>query len=344
MPTRASTTTPALGALVRPRGSKRVFVTGGTGVLGSALLPLLADAGHEVVVAARPGSNVRCLGNARAIAVSIFDRDEVGHLLEGADAIVHLATHIPTGPSSLDAAAWHENDRLRAEATAALVDAAIDAGVTTFVYPSVCFVYADSGCAWLRAGAPLDSAAVLDSTLTAEREVARFAARADSRGVVLRLGGLYGPSTPSTRAGLAAAARGSAALPGPDEAYTPTLWDHDAGTALAAALDAPSGVYDIVDDDPLPRAEVNDLYFRAVGRQSTSTRAPSSDDLVATSLEFLLRSHRITNSSFRQTTGWRPSVASVTDAARSLALIASEVPGVLTDATVGPPTKNTSED
>lgn len=324
MTTAPLTTARTDGALVGPPSPKRVFVTGGTGVLGSAVLPALLAAGHEIVMAARPDSTAESHGSTTSLAVSIFDRDELGQVLDGIDVILHLATHIPTGASAVEPSAWHENDLLRADATAALVDAAIASGVTTFVYPSVCFVYADGGSAWLRAGAPLDLAAVLDSTLAAEREVARFAAHADARGVVLRLGGLYGPSSASTRASVLAATRGDPALPGPGEAYTPTLWEGDAGAALAAGLNAPSGVYDVVDNDPLPRAVVNDLYLRAVGRQPAGTRASSGDGLAETALAFLLRSHRITNSSFRQATGWRPEVASVADATDALGLLASE--------------------
>ena len=281
-------------------------------------------------MAARPEFSAETHDDVGSLAVSIFDRDALSQAFDGIDVILHLATHIPTGASAVDSSAWQENDMLRADATAALVDAAMEAGVTTFVYPSVCFVYADGGSAWLRAGAPLDPAAVLDSTLAAEREVARFAAHADTRGVVLRLGSLYGPSSATTRASLVTAARGGPALPGPGDAYTPTLWENDAGSALAAALHAPSGVYDIVDDDPLPRAAVNDLYLRAVGRRPTGTLAPSGDELAGTALGFLLRSHRITNSSFRQATEWRPSIASVADATDALGLIATEAPHALT--------------
>ncbi len=309
---------------VRPPAAARVFVTGGTGVLGSGVVPVLAAAGHEVVIAARPGAGGETHDGTTASGVALLDRVALRSALDGIDAVLHLATHLPTGPSAVEPAAWRENDRLRSDATTALVDAAIDAGVTTFVYPSVCFVYADGASAWLRAGAPLDPTAVLDSTLVAERAVARFAAHRRRRGLVLRLGGLYGSSSATTVAGLLAARRGAAAVPGPADAFTPTLWEGDASTALAAALDAPSGVYDIVDDDPLPRAAVNARYLEAVGRRPTGPVAAGGSELAGTELRFLLRSHRIVNSSFRQATRWRPEMASVADATRALRRIADE--------------------
>ena len=36
--------------------SQRVFVTGGTGYIGSRLIPILAQRGHEVMALVRPGS------------------------------------------------------------------------------------------------------------------------------------------------------------------------------------------------------------------------------------------------------------------------------------------------
>ena len=44
------------------------------------------------------------------------------------DAVLHLATRIRTPEQILDSEAWREKDRLRADASRMLVDAAIAAG------------------------------------------------------------------------------------------------------------------------------------------------------------------------------------------------------------------------
>jgi nucleoside-diphosphate-sugar epimerase len=146
-----------------------LLVTGGTGVLGRAFLPLAAAAGHVVEAPSRR-------------ELDLFAPAAVAHAVEGVDAVLHLATRI--GGSREDKAAWRENDRLRIEASRNLVDASLRSRVRTYVQPTVTFVYRKTG--------PVDE--LLRSALSAEGETLRFAA-AGRRGVVLRFGLLDGPGT-----------------------------------------------------------------------------------------------------------------------------------------------------
>jgi nucleoside-diphosphate-sugar epimerase len=183
----------------------RILVTGGSGVLGRSLLPLLAAAGHDVRAPARD-------------ELDLFDRGRVAEAVQGTDAIYHLATRIPPRERRGEPGIWRENDRLRAEASRLLVDAALAGETRIYVQPSVTFLYQPDGEVWPH----------LESALTAEREAIRFA---ETRvGVVLRLGTLDGPGTD------------------PDRGAEATIHVDDAGRALLAALEAPSGVYNIVRD------------------------------------------------------------------------------------------------
>jgi nucleoside-diphosphate-sugar epimerase len=202
----------------------RVFVTGGSGALGRAVLPRLAAAGHD---AGAPGSG----------ELDLLDPAAVAGALGGADAVMHLATRIPAPERMEDPEAWAENDRLRTGASRVLVDAAIDANVATYVVPTVTFVYPPG---------PADEDTALGeqpfflrSALDAEAEAARFAGAGGS-GVVLRLGLLYGPGTWDDE---------------PNPMLGATLHADDAGEALLAALDLPSGIYNVVEDDGPVSAE-----------------------------------------------------------------------------------------
>jgi nucleoside-diphosphate-sugar epimerase len=209
----------------------RVLVTGGSGVLGRQLVPRLAARGHEVRA---PGPR----------ELDLFDPGAVGHAVAGADAIVHLATRIPPPAQSGDPDAWVENDRLRTETSRLLVDAGLAAGTTAYVQASVAFLYPPG-----RADeeTPLGEVpATLRSALEAEGQARRFA-EGGRRGIVLRLGLLYG---------------NGAWTSSPDDRYGATLEVQDAGEALAASLILPSGVYNVVDDGNVVS---NDRFKRATG-------------------------------------------------------------------------------
>ena len=158
----------------------RVLVTGGTGVLGRAFRLIAEAAGHDVRAPGRAG-------------LDLFDPLAVGAVVRDVDAVLHLATRIQPLNSMQQPGAWRENDRLRAEAPAILVDAALAADVKTYVQPTVTFVY--PGDRPVSEEAPVgDVPVILRSALAAERQAARFAL-AGRRGVVLRLGLLDGPGT-----------------------------------------------------------------------------------------------------------------------------------------------------
>ncbi len=196
----------------------RILVTGGTGVLGRAFRPLAVAAGHDV----------RAPGHAE---LDLFDLAAVAAAVRDTDAVLHLATRIQALDTMQRPEAWRENDRLRAEASAILVDAAVPAGVKTFVQPTVTFVYPGDRPVSEETPVP-DVPVILRSALAAEQQAARFA-RAGGRGVVLRLGLLDGPGTGKGQ---------------PNPALGATLHTGDAGRALLAALDIASGIYNVCRD------------------------------------------------------------------------------------------------
>jgi nucleoside-diphosphate-sugar epimerase len=199
----------------------KLLITGGTGVLARASISLLREAGHEI--------DARGRGD-----LDLFDRTAVRAAVDGADAVMHLATRIPPRDQQGNPAAWRENDRLRSEATPILVDAALATGVRRFVFPSIAFVYPASGPADESTPVASPAPELARSALAAEREVTRFAEAGD--GVILRLGLLYGPGTGSDT---------------PAERFAPygaTLRIEDAGSALAVSLEIPAGIYNVTSD------------------------------------------------------------------------------------------------
>jgi nucleoside-diphosphate-sugar epimerase len=193
----------------------RSLLTGGSGVLGRALTPLLQEAGFEVLA---PGH----------AELDLFDADTVREALTNVDVVYHLATRIPSRETQALPGAWDQNDRLRAGATRVLVDAALATNVATFVLPSITFIYPSEGMADEKT--PLAPAAALGSMIEAEQQCQRFGATG-RKALILRLGLLWGPGTASDT---------------PDDRFGATLQIDDAGRALFAALSAPAGIYNVV--------------------------------------------------------------------------------------------------
>src|SRR6266700_3814093 len=263
-----------------------IFVTGATRVLGRPVVQALIDAGHSVRALSRSKENAAVLRKLGAdpVPASLFEVESLKPALTGSDAILHLATRIPPTMKMGRLSAWQENDHIRREGTRNLVEAALAVGgVQTFIYPSFAFVYPDSGDRWIDAGTtPVQSAATLDSTLDAEVAAASFAGR------------------------------GIAAFPGSRDAYLPQIWIQDAARAIIAALmqPVPSGIYDIVDDEPLRRGDMFDAVAHAVGRKHLR---PLPDLLIrmllGTKDDDIHRSLRISNGRFKTVSNWQPAVS-----------------------------------
>ena len=291
----------------------KVFITGATGVLGRVVARLLVDGGYQVRALARSARNesqLREIG-AEPFTANLFDSSSLRKALMGRDAVLHLATHIPPAKDSTRPGAWRENDRIRTEGTRSLVDAALECGVPTFIYPGIVFVYPDGGANWLDTTTPPAPTPILRSSLDAEAEVVRFTG-AGHRGIVLRMAGFYGPTAPNTLHMLRSAQGGIALIFGRNKAYQSLIWLDDAALAVVDALRrASAGIYDVVDDEPLQKRELAATLAKAVRRRRL-LRPPAFLLWLfgGGNVMFLARSQRVSNRKFKAETGWSPMVPS----------------------------------
>lgn len=277
----------------------RIFIAGATGVLGRRVVPALSAAGHDVTAVARSAD--RDAQGAAPVRVDLFDRDAVRAAAAGSDAVINLATAIPSTGRMLRRSAWRMTDRLRTEAAGNLVDAALAAGAQRYVQEALAFVYPDRGAAWIDEDTPLDPAPYAAAVGQAEAHARRFAASGGA-GVALRFGMFHAPDSGQTQDLVRALRYGVVALPERPDAYRPWIHVDDAAAAVSAALDAPSGAYNVVEDQPLTGREHLDLLHTLVGRRLW--RFPSA--LAIGLLRFQLRSLRVSNRRMRDATAWRP--------------------------------------
>ena len=301
----------------------RVFVAGGSGVLGRASVRALREAGHQVRATARGAENaklVRDLG-AEPVEVDLDDAAAVRRAVAGSDAVLRLTTKIPSVMKMGKRGAWTETNRLRTEGARILVDAAIEHHIPIYVHESVVFVYADARAEWLDEGARTDDgdSAILKATLDGEQEAVRFT-QAGGRGIVLRFGGFYGPNAPSTLETAQMARRRMLPQMGSGANYLSSIYVPDAGRAVAAALSAPAGTYNICDDLHVPFAD----YLRAIVealRTPPPRRLPAALGrlLFGEVGRYVFRSLRVSNRRFREMAGWVPDAKSVFEGWRLIA-------------------------
>jgi len=242
----------------------RVFVAGGTGVVGQRLVPQLVAAGHEVTATTTGKAKLGLLERrgARGVVMDGLDAVSVGQAVAEAapDTIVHQMTAIAPAhagkPDLKHFDRWFgPTIRLRTEGTDHLMAAAEATGVRHVVAQS----YADwNGIregGWVKTEEdPLDT--LEGTSAQPAMEALRHLEEAvlASGGAVLRYGGLYGPGATDDQVELIRKRQ----FPLVGAATGWGSWVHldDAARATVLAVEQKaSGVFNIVDDEPAPANE-----------------------------------------------------------------------------------------
>lgn len=230
----------------------RILLAGGSGVIGSRLIPALLAHGHDIVATSRRRENVSFLDSlgAHGVAVDAYDSPHLAAVVR--DAAPDLIMHQMTDLSDFDLDA---NARLRRAGTANLVAAAQSAGVGRIIAQSIAWAYeaGDTAATETVPLVPDTAVAVMESNLL---QMPRM--------TVLRYGRFYGPGTWYAADGrIANAAR--AGLLQATPAIASFLHIDDAVAATVQAIGWPDGTYNIVDDEPAPALVWAPFFARGVG-------------------------------------------------------------------------------
>jgi nucleoside-diphosphate-sugar epimerase len=291
----------------------RVFVSGATGVVGRRVVPLLVSHGHSVTALVRSPSTRKNLEQTgiNCAAVDLFDVAALKSAVSGHDAIVNLATHMPSQAwQMVFQRAWRQNDRIRTEGVANLVEAALSSRIGTLIQESFALTYPDGGDQWIDEITPLEPASYNRTVLDAEKSVEKFCSR-NGTGVVLRFAAFYGPDAMQVRSYIDGLRKGWALLPGRPDGYISSVSHDDAATAVVAALGAPPGVYTVADDEPVRR----EVYFGSLAAE-LGLKAPKflpgwTTPLFGSVGRAMARSLRLSNHKLKNATGWTPRFRSV---------------------------------
>lgn len=242
----------------------RIFLAGATGAIGRRLLPLLVAEGHQVTGLTRTATKAPAIEaqGAEPVVADALDGPAIERAVQAArpDAVIHELTAIP---ARLDPRRIKRDfvatNLLRSEGTRVLAGAARGAGVARMISQSLAPAYAPAADGRLRRESDplfLDAPAAYRSTVEALAALERTV-QTMPEGVVLRYGFFYGPGTGIAPGGSIAEQVRARRFPivGRGGGVWSFIHVDDAARATLAALTAPPGTYNVVDDDPAPVAQ-----------------------------------------------------------------------------------------
>jgi nucleoside-diphosphate-sugar epimerase len=236
----------------------RVFVAGGTGVVGRRLVPQLVARGHQVTATTTNAVKLGLLQQlgASGVVMDGLDAVSVGEAVAAAqpDAIVNEMTGLSEAHAGKPNLRKPDRffactNQLRSEGTDHLLAAAKATGAPHFVAQSVGIFNGIRQGGWVKSEEdPLEVMEAAKAVSHLEEVVVA------AGGAVLRYGSLYGPGATDDQVKLVR--RRMFPLVGGGTGYFSWVHLDDAASATVLAVEQrATGVFNVVDDEPAPVRE-----------------------------------------------------------------------------------------
>jgi NADH dehydrogenase len=229
-----------------------ILLTGGTGVVGSALLPMLLEAGHDVRCLVR---DPRKLGPERVrVQLSLADLGDprgLRHAVRGADTVIHLAAAMRDQPP-------RRVEEVTALGTHRLLEACERAGVRRFVFFSALNATRFQRTRFFRAKALAEqrvAASPLETTIFAPSII-------------------YDRSDPWVKAMQRLALLPVLPISGRGRSVYEPIWAQDAARAVMASLDGEPGRYELAGPERMSYEQIVRVIAHAVGRDRPALHVP----------------------------------------------------------------------
>jgi nucleoside-diphosphate-sugar epimerase len=280
----------------------RVFVTGATGFIGSAIVQELIGAGHQVLGLARSDAAVRSLAaaGAKAHRGALDDPESLGHGAAASDGVVHTAfIH-----DFSNIAAAGETDRLAIEA----LGAALAGSGRPFVATSATGLLAQ-GRVGTEEDAP-DPSSVGAHRLASERAALSLASRGVRASVVRLPPSVHGDGDHAFVPALIRIARekGISAYAGDGRNRWPAVHRLDAAHLYRLALETgPAGAtFHGVADEGVPTRDIADVIGRHLNVPVVSKSPEEAADHFGWLARFFALDNPASSTRTQQRLGWRP--------------------------------------
>ena len=236
----------------------RIFLTGGTGSIGSAVLAAAVAAGHTVTALTRSAASAHRVKDAGAQAFQgdVADPDGFMHVAAESDAFIHLA-------ASFDAEMAQTEPRLL---DALFKATAARSTPLRFLYTGGCWMYGQTGNAVAEERSPLTPIAAF---AWAEDAITSLADRPGLSTAVIhpamvydtRDGGVFDRMIRALRAGRPAPIWGS------EHTRWPLIHSADAATGYLCLIDRPqaTGAFNLVTETGVPVGEIARVLAEQAG-------------------------------------------------------------------------------
>ncbi len=297
----------------------RIFLTGGTGQIGTAVLPALLARGHKVTALVRSDRSADQVATAGADPVrgDLMDADVVAEAARAADGVVHVAS-----PGD-------ENSAAADEAVLDAVLGALAGSGKPYVHTGGIWVHGSS-TGTIDEGTPMNPPQLTSWRVPLGEKVLN----ADGvRGILIAPGIVYGdggglPSMVAGSAPRADLADGQAVVvPGTGEQHWTTIHVDDIGALYALAVEsAPAGTYLLAasGDNPTVR-EIGEAASRGqgLGGRVAPEGVEATNERLGLLGEALLLDQRASGERARTLLGWKPTGRSLLDDLENGSYVAS---------------------
>ena len=309
----------------------RIFLTGGSGFIGSRLAPLAIRAGHAVTVVTpinTPAEQARCDALTKAgiklVIAPLEDSAVIARELQGQDVVVHLAAaqHEAEQPESH----FH---RVNVEGTRSLLELAAKAGVRRFVHGSTIGVYGSAAAGSLDEESPLAPDNPYGRTKAAAEKVVREFV-SPMEWAIVRISETYGPGDMRLLKLFKGIKKGRFPVVGAGKNLHQLIYVDDLSRGLLAACTAPgaheqtvvlAGSEEITTDDmvsavseavgnrkKIPHVPMWPFLFAAVVFESTFSPLGLKPPLHRRRLDFFKKSFSFSTARAKQALDFRPQV------------------------------------
>jgi nucleoside-diphosphate-sugar epimerase len=282
----------------------RVFLTGATGYVGSAVLDALIRNGHEVTALVRRPETAERLAarNVQSVVADLGSLPTLKEALAGFEAYLHAAFDWSGRGAEIEAAA-----------VGALVDAAQATPDAVLVYISGIWVLGDAPTG-ADEETPVNPPSLVAWRPAVEERVLAAAARG-VRAAVVRPGIVFGSGRGIVGEFIRDATNGLMRVVGPGQNHWPLVYDRDLGELVARIVGDPTaaGIFHAVDEQAQTVGEIAEAIAGFLPTRPSVRFMPlvEARQKIGPYAEALVLDQRIACPRSRAI-GWAPSLSSIT--------------------------------